>query len=463
MAISILVIDGESSSYSGVSSAMFNLREIMHRAAPDSERSDTSSQTSSNGGNDEARPCDCFDLIVGSGDGGWVAIMLGRLGMSVSQAINAYKEIHSAVHHAPQKLSKQERSAIFENHLKRLVQTHSVGGNPEEKLRMSKSGVRCQTVVLAMTSQNVALPTLFRTYKARKHRVDDCPVWMAIRACTSNPHLFPAAKIGDQLYVSASHAGQSNPIDFALSEAKVAYPDAGIHCIISLGSGHPGPISFSMPDMSSYSDVAINIAKDAERKAQQAAKQFHSTDQKIYFRFNVEQGLQNSVQATSGPHGEAQAHAAVYCARHEIDELLEAAVTQLLSSNCVDEKVPPSLQEGADSFEVQVSSIPQTQTYVNELYPLGFGFPLWDPHRRINCYLSIVLVLMLGSSFKTYRVRRCGCSYTKWRIRNPFQCYHICRRTEFSGIQSTERFCALAGAELLFRPSSRGYARSVPH
>lgn len=38
-------------------------------------------------------PCDSFDLICGSGCGGLLAILLGRLGMSCQEAINAYKKL----------------------------------------------------------------------------------------------------------------------------------------------------------------------------------------------------------------------------------------------------------------------------------------------------------------------------------------------------------------------------------
>lgn len=40
--------------------------------------------------NDEPRPCDIFDLIVGTSTGGLIAIMLGRLHMTVDQCIEQY-------------------------------------------------------------------------------------------------------------------------------------------------------------------------------------------------------------------------------------------------------------------------------------------------------------------------------------------------------------------------------------
>jgi patatin-like phospholipase/acyl hydrolase len=38
-------------------------------------------------------PCEWFDLIVGTSTGGLIALMLGRLKLSVNQAIDAYKDL----------------------------------------------------------------------------------------------------------------------------------------------------------------------------------------------------------------------------------------------------------------------------------------------------------------------------------------------------------------------------------
>ncbi|KAH8913624.1 hypothetical protein BT69DRAFT_1191515, partial [Atractiella rhizophila] len=42
---------------------------------------------------EETRPCDVFDLICGTSTGGWIALTLGRLGMTVRQSISAYEQI----------------------------------------------------------------------------------------------------------------------------------------------------------------------------------------------------------------------------------------------------------------------------------------------------------------------------------------------------------------------------------
>jgi patatin-like phospholipase/acyl hydrolase len=46
---------------------------------------------------DPPKPCDCFDLIGGTSTGGLIALMLGRLGMTVQECIDAYTGLMPAV------------------------------------------------------------------------------------------------------------------------------------------------------------------------------------------------------------------------------------------------------------------------------------------------------------------------------------------------------------------------------
>ena len=46
---------------------------------------------------DDPRPCDVFDLIVGTSTGGLIAIMLGRLHMTVDECIEQYEVLGKKV------------------------------------------------------------------------------------------------------------------------------------------------------------------------------------------------------------------------------------------------------------------------------------------------------------------------------------------------------------------------------
>jgi patatin-like phospholipase/acyl hydrolase len=43
------------------------------------------------------KPCDIFDLIVGTSTGGLIAVMLGRLGMSIDECIKTYESVGGQV------------------------------------------------------------------------------------------------------------------------------------------------------------------------------------------------------------------------------------------------------------------------------------------------------------------------------------------------------------------------------
>lgn len=91
-------------------SSLYILRDLMARVSGDK--------------NAIAKPCDYFDMIGGTSTGGLIAIMLGRLEMTVEECIRAYKELSQAVFQDPKKLTKA-RAAI------RLVRGADVGAKYE--------------------------------------------------------------------------------------------------------------------------------------------------------------------------------------------------------------------------------------------------------------------------------------------------------------------------------------------
>ena len=66
---------------------------------------------------DELTPCDVFDLIVGTSTGGLIAIMLGRLHMTVDQCIEQYEVLGKKVFGKTQWADQTGR--LFKGMLKR--------------------------------------------------------------------------------------------------------------------------------------------------------------------------------------------------------------------------------------------------------------------------------------------------------------------------------------------------------
>jgi patatin-like phospholipase/acyl hydrolase len=99
--------------------------------------------------NNPPRPCECFDMIGGTSTGGLIAIMLGRLGMTVEQCIIAYErlspEIFTKLHHRLKingKLQGRFDHKAIEKGVKDLLRDKGID---EELLMYDRSGGSCKT------------------------------------------------------------------------------------------------------------------------------------------------------------------------------------------------------------------------------------------------------------------------------------------------------------------------------
>ncbi|KAJ7812563.1 acyl transferase/acyl hydrolase/lysophospholipase [Mycena olivaceomarginata] len=254
---------------------------------------------------DIPHPCDYFDLIGGTSTGGLIALMLGRLQMSVEDSKKAYgqlaKEVFSDVKF--QGSAGKFKASKLEKAIKQIAETYSESRNPEERLEDIRDNA-CKIkirFVCAMNAANMSLPVLFRTYNTLDHPAMNCTIWEAGRATSAAPAFFKQIKIGlsgiEEAFVDGG-LGHNNPTASLLSEAKHLFPDHQIACIISLGTGQPHTISIPKPSpLNRFLPFDVvkaiqEMATDCEKEHQAFAHRFNGIAN-FYFRFNVEQGMQN--------------------------------------------------------------------------------------------------------------------------------------------------------------------------
>ncbi|KAH8833047.1 hypothetical protein DL96DRAFT_1705077 [Flagelloscypha sp. PMI_526] len=270
-----------------------------------------------------------FDLIVGTGTGGLFALFLGPLRMSTEDAVKYYIKLHKAVFSSDQDEGsslKEQRDRILEKELKRIISKCLGKGKEETRLSATQS---CKSVITAMTAANLSTPVCFRTYKARKQNIE-CTVLQAAQVTLADPKLFSTVPITTrprikERFVSATF-GWNNPIMQLVDEAKDLFPTRSISCIISIGAGHPGHISLDgTPD--GHARTALAIAQGCEQIANDVASQLAGSDE-VYFRFNVEQGLQACFENTLTP-GEVLSHVRAYMSRQAFCDKRDLAVQAL--------------------------------------------------------------------------------------------------------------------------------------
>jgi len=95
------------------------------------------------------RPCECFDLIGGTSTGGLIALMLGRLRMTVVECIDAYRELMPAIFEKSKhrysiskgKLQGRYDGKAIEEGVKRILKERNI--RPDAPLK--DAGSTCKT------------------------------------------------------------------------------------------------------------------------------------------------------------------------------------------------------------------------------------------------------------------------------------------------------------------------------
>lgn len=167
---------------------------------------------------------------------------------------------------------------------------------------------------------NANIPVMFRSYDAATNSAPDCSIWEALYATMAHPDFFKAITIGDgslrQTFVGGE-LGCSNPIAHVLAETRRLYPDRHVSCVLSIGAGHARTIRIQDPSPTerifrTEEILAIkNIATDSERVAEEMSARFQDTTG-IYYRFNVDQGMQSMETGEWERLSEVMAHTRAY-------------------------------------------------------------------------------------------------------------------------------------------------------
>ncbi|KAG5716586.1 Calcium-independent phospholipase A2-gamma [Termitomyces sp. T112] len=300
------------------------------------------------------KPCEYFDIIGGTNTGGLIAILLGRLCMSVDEAINVYNEFAGKVF-SERKYCWQDgtfKASTLEAAVKKIVARFDKSGDDNMMSEMSKRSA-CKTFVCAMSAQNMAHPRLFRSYEVRSNAEYNAKIWEVARATSAAPRFFKCIKVGAEPKEEFVDGGLmcNNPTAEVLREAQNTYGiDHPIACIVSIGSGHPRTITLRKPDWfqrllpTKLIKVLVAIATNCEKESEnferthgEGNKNRSGGEAKKYFRFNVQQGLQDVSLAEWTKMGEVKTHTLQYLRGAAVDveinrvrDVLRARRTQML-------------------------------------------------------------------------------------------------------------------------------------
>ncbi|KAK6536357.1 hypothetical protein TWF281_000596 [Arthrobotrys megalospora] len=243
------------------------------------------------------RPCDYFDMISGTSTGGIVAVMLGRLQMSIDECIQAYREMAKEIF-GIDKLGQLVRfgatKARFDAEvLERVIKKYA--GN---KGMVNYYPNACKVFLVAVQTQNIdGAPKLFRTWgqKAVKEQVR---IWEAVRATSAAPTFFNPIAVNGIQY-SDGGLGYNNPAMLTYLEVVQTYGKSfPIKCFISVGTGSSPNVQIR--DNEGLGTYAIDLLKFLKNLAANTQRAHHEVKELLqfsnnYFRFEVGNDLGSRV------------------------------------------------------------------------------------------------------------------------------------------------------------------------
>ncbi|KAF2726462.1 FabD/lysophospholipase-like protein, partial [Polyplosphaeria fusca] len=269
-------------------SALMILKQLMETVNPDAP----------------PKPCDYFDMIGGTSTGGLIAVMLGRLKMSIDECIDAYLALSERVfqkkrHRVTVKGKVQGRfdSSELAQAIQEVIKQQ---GLQEGTLLKDAPEAGCKVFVCATskeTSDTVCL-TSYRCPRGNSDLYNSATIWEACRATSAASSFFDPVAIGryKENFVDGA-TGANNPVREVWDQAQLLWGsgplEGKLKCLVSIGTGLPSLKPFK-DDVFNIGQTLIAIATETEQTAERFRRersQLASTGR--YYRFNVTRGLED--------------------------------------------------------------------------------------------------------------------------------------------------------------------------
>ncbi len=267
-----------------------------------------------------------------------IAIMLGRLHMTLQECEKAYVQLSETIFTPVQNAADPRRMYKFlradgrfsEDPLEDCIKaTIRSKGLSDDALLRDEDHDTCKVFVCATRAGN-STPAVLRSYDSDRnnHLYDICQIWEAARATSAASTFFRPIEIGNQQYVDGAIKGRNNPIISANLESRDIWPDED-RLLISIGTG----IAPNKPFTGNLVTLA-NRLKEIVTDTEQTNEDFEGDHMEMiknnrFFRFNVSQGLGTIGLEEYQAVGQIEAFTDSYLDSHRVVDSVRACVNTL--------------------------------------------------------------------------------------------------------------------------------------
>ncbi|RDW83469.1 hypothetical protein BP5796_04960 [Coleophoma crateriformis] len=228
--------------------------------------------------------------------------MLGRLEMEPKDCIRAYVELSKTIFEkkgSPLQWNGNIKgrfdSTVLEHALKKIIVDQGYG---EAEMFNNGEDRGCKVFVCAVAKETKGI-TRLKSYINPSEAPSEATICQAALATSAATSFFDEVRIGSRTYVDGA-LGVNNPVDEVEKEcSNIWCSETGdlkplVKCFVSLGTGNPGKKPLENGAWEFLSKSLKDIVTDTEKTAENFKARWRGHfDRKRYFRFSVEQGLQD--------------------------------------------------------------------------------------------------------------------------------------------------------------------------
>lgn len=230
--------------------------------------------------------------------------MLGRLEMDVDECIIAYNQLMKSVfsekiNNLPVDWSGNIKAQYDSRRLKAAIQDviSRSGASPDDL--MDDGIVRCCRTFVCATAKETLQITRLRTYTVTNEDNVPATICEAALATAAATRFFEPVTIDNRQYVDGAF-GANNPIEQVEEEAADIWCPTTrelkplVKCIVSVGTGSPGLRALDDNIFQFLTKTLVRMATKPEGVERRFVARWNKEfTEKRYFRFSVEQGLQD--------------------------------------------------------------------------------------------------------------------------------------------------------------------------
>ncbi|KIM23352.1 hypothetical protein M408DRAFT_27919 [Serendipita vermifera MAFF 305830] len=279
---------------------------------------------------DKSHPCDVFDVVGGIGTGGFIAILLVIVGLSVEQALEEFIELSVTILEN-QELNPQTRTAATKEYITNMLTKHNMQG--EEHLRdLNERSKRCKLIVPISNKADVKSNVNLTNFDSNKEKGLNFTVFEALVTTLLMPPLFDSIKVTRDAsvleYVSGDLALCDPAQEIMVVACDAVGPERLLGCLLSLGCGRRGVTKLpSSSDVTHLTNLMGKLVMDGEQIVQTMEGRMGQLG--IYQRFDVAKGLEHLGPDSTLDLGEMITHTDVYLTDISVSRRIDLCVDLL--------------------------------------------------------------------------------------------------------------------------------------